>query len=164
MLQLIKCISTEEIDEIQRLAFIIWNEHYLSIIGQSQIDYMLSKNQTASAIALQIENGMVYYLVNYNGKNCGYFAYQMKDEHLFLSKLYVSNSHRGKSIASKCIDFMKEVALEQKQKQIRLAVHKRNSIALGFYHKVGFTIYQDIIQEIGEGYVMDDHLLSLEIK
>ena len=35
--------SEENISAIQALARVIWNDHYPSIIGQDQVDYMLNR-------------------------------------------------------------------------------------------------------------------------
>ena len=62
----LEAVSTpEQIDLTVRLAKDIWQQHYLSMIGQAQIDYMLDKFQSPSAIQQQINSGYLYFLANH---------------------------------------------------------------------------------------------------
>lgn len=57
------------------LADEIWHEYYSPLIGAEQVDYMLSRMQSAEAIARQIEaEGYEYYFINYGGRNAGYMG------------------------------------------------------------------------------------------
>ena len=83
--------SEEQIRDVVRLAREIWQEHYLPIIGQEQIDYMLEKFQSKSAIVEHLGGSYEYYLVVHHGQNVGYVAI-VPDNHghaLMISKLYV---------------------------------------------------------------------------
>ena len=62
------------LESVVRLARDIWNEHYVNIIGQEQVDYMLGRFQSAEAISRQLADGYDYYLVTFDGSPAGYFA------------------------------------------------------------------------------------------
>ena len=83
-------LGQEEIDAVAVLAHEIWNQHFPSIIGQEQVDYMLAELQSASAISRQIrENGYEYYLVADEEARVGYFALVADDgviTHLFVEE------------------------------------------------------------------------------
>lgn len=64
----------ESIDIVARLGDEIWREHYVPIIGEAQVNYMLDKFQSPRAIASQIKEGASYYLVYMNEKAVGYFS------------------------------------------------------------------------------------------
>ena len=49
--------DSDEIATVARLAREIWHEYYAPIIGQAQVDYMVPKFQSESAIAEQIGDG-----------------------------------------------------------------------------------------------------------
>lgn len=51
-----------DMQTVSQLAGEIWREHYMSIIGATQIEYMLARFRTAEAIAGQINAGYRYYL------------------------------------------------------------------------------------------------------
>ena len=51
------------ITQVSKLAKNIWNEHYLPIIGNEQVLYMLEKFQSQDAIKQQIDRGSKYYII-----------------------------------------------------------------------------------------------------
>ena len=55
--------TKEQIAGVEALAFEIWHEHYIPIIGVKQVEYMLKKFQSQEAISEQIEEGCSYYLI-----------------------------------------------------------------------------------------------------
>ena len=94
--------NKKAIAQVAKLAKDIWNQHYLPMIGNEQVDYMLDKFQSESAIEQQIAEGYKYYIIldkeNENQIESGYFSIKDKGEKLFLSKLYVLDYCRGKGI------------------------------------------------------------------
>ena len=57
MIRFIKVLSEQQIADVAYLARQIWQEHYLPIVGQEQIDYMLEKFQCERAITKQLADG-----------------------------------------------------------------------------------------------------------
>lgn len=153
--------SKEAITKVVFLAKKIWNEHYLSIIGQGQIDYMLTKFQSESAITRQIkEEYYEYYLVYENTNLVGYLSYRVTNQELFLSKIYLLANQRGKGIGKKMLDFITSNAKQSSCKKIRLTVNKYNHESISAYKKLGFVEVDSIVFDIGGGYVMDDFVLE----
>ena len=146
---------------IQTLAGKIWTEHYVPIIGSAQVDYMLDKFQSKEAVFNQITNeGYLYYIIRDNDKNIGYIAVQPKADELFLSKLYVKSSERGKGYGKEAMRFIEEIIKEKKLKSIILTVNKNNLNSIKAYKKMGFKCVDAIIQDIGNGFVMDDYIMK----
>ena len=58
--------SQEHIAEVASLAREIWQEYYVPIIGQKQVDYMLEKFQSEKAVLEQLRESYEYYIVNKN--------------------------------------------------------------------------------------------------
>jgi RimJ/RimL family protein N-acetyltransferase len=157
-------ITDVEIRVTARLAREIWTEHYTTIIGADQVDYMLDKFQSEHAITEQIQNmGYIYYLIKTNKNAIGYFAIIQEDEELFLSKLYIQKTMRGKGLARKTIDFIKTIALESNLGKITLTVNKNNIGSIVVYQKLGFVNTGPVIQDIGGGFIMDDYKLELKL-
>ncbi len=52
-----------ELQVVQELAVNIWNDHYVSIIGQEQVDYMLGRFYLLDALEQQVASGDVFYLL-----------------------------------------------------------------------------------------------------
>ncbi|MDP8212343.1 MAG: GNAT family N-acetyltransferase [Candidatus Zapsychrus exili] len=161
-----KIIAVNNIDLInivESLANEIWRNHYIPMIGEPQVDYMLAKFQSSVAIESQIRNGYDYYLLDQNKEYIGYFALVQKCENLFLSKLYVRIDKRGLGYGRKAIEFIAEEARQRDLKAIDLVVNKKNENTIEAYKKFGFSITGEIICDVGEGFVMDDYKMKKEI-
>lgn len=144
---------------IEHLADTIWREHYISIIGKSQVDYMLEKFQSAMAVENQILDGFEYFLLYFNETPVGYISIKPEETTLFLSKIYVLSNLRGKGIGKTAIRFVEEKAKDYSLKSIRLTVNKNNLLAIKTYEKLGFANDGSIVIDIGDGFVMDDFVM-----
>ena len=157
MIKLVPASSSQQLQIIEKLANEIWNEHYTPIIGKAQVDYMLDKFQNVEAMSKQIENNYKYYLINYNNIDVGYLAFKIEKSDLFLSKIYLLNDLRGKGLGKKAMEFVSNQALKSKCKTITLTVNKYNSNSIKAYEKIGFITIEELVQDIGCGFVMDDY-------
>jgi RimJ/RimL family protein N-acetyltransferase len=146
------------------LAKEIWTEHYTPIIGWQQVEYMLEKFQSATEIENQIKEGIRYYLILYQDSAVGYFSFRINKDFVFLSKLYLLKSARGNRLGGLALDFIEAKARELKLQKIKLTVNKYNTNSIKAYEKMGFENIESIIQDIGNGYVMDDYVLEKVIK
>ncbi|WP_303315540.1 GNAT family N-acetyltransferase [Flavivirga abyssicola] len=146
--------------QIEKLANVIWREHYIPIVGKPQIDYMLDKYQSAGAIERQVADGFEYFLMAYEETPVGYISVKKEDEALFLSKIYVLSSHRGKKIGKKAMLFIEEKAKDYQLKNIRLTVNINNTNAIKAYEKLGFVNVGPLVTDIGNGFVMDDYQMK----
>ena len=159
-----RVLSLEQVERVVQLANVIWTEHYRPIIGQSQVDYMLRHFQSASAIANEINNiNNHYYLLYGNGEPVGYVGVKIETQSLFLSKIYVLSSERGKGFGNKAITFIRELATSKQLSKITLTVNKGNIDTIAAYKRIGFKITGEICMDIGGGYVMDDYQMALEL-
>ncbi len=164
-MEIVKVSSDEQLLLTSKLAEEIWNQHFISIITQEQIDYMLAKYQSYSAMKTQIENEKYsYYLIKDAEENFqGYFAIAPKDGHLFLSKIYIRKFSRGRGYARKAIEFMKEIAKANSLKGIFLTVNRHNTDTINAYKKMDFKIIKEVNADIGNGFFMNDYIMKLEI-
>lgn len=154
--------SPPEIIAVQKLAFEIWNEYYPSIIGQSQVDYMLSHFQTAKAILNNINEGHFYFLLIKDEQSIGYFSIQNKNGTLFMSKLYIHKNSRRQGHAKKALLFIKDYAHKEGLSQISLTVNINNQIAIKTYEGLGFIKTGELLVDIGNGFKMDDYTYELK--
>lgn len=153
---IIKADTAALLKRIERLARSIWHEHYTPIIGAGQVAYMLKHFQSMEAMQKQVDNGFEYYLLSVDGQDLGYLGFQEEGKELFLSKVYLQKAMRGQGYGRLMITFVEE-QLEQRQlDQIRLTVNKFNTASIRAYEKMGFHRTRALVQEIGQGYVMDD--------
>lgn len=157
----IKQAAIEDAAVIETLAKQIWTQHYTPIIGEPQVDYMLSKFQSQAAIKSDIDSGYVYAIAYLNNAACGYSAVKI-DRGVFLSKFYVMQTCRGKSVGKALMDNIVFFALGHKQPRIWLTCNKSNP-SLSVYKKMAFVVIDEIVTDIGGGYVMDDYVLEKKL-
>jgi len=146
------------------LASTIWNEYYIPIIGQSQVDYMIKSFQSGEVIKTQIEKeGYEYYLIEQFTKPSGYISIKLMGDDLFLSKFYISKEKRGTGLGKEGLKFVINRANELGAHAITLTVNKYNTDSIKAYDRMGFKNTGSIVSDIGEGFVMDDYTMRYEI-
>lgn len=154
----------QDITAVETLADAIWREHYTSIIGKAQVDYMLHTFQSKRAIKKQLEDGASYYMMMDAEIPIGYMSVYLQKELLFLSKIYVDTSKRGQGHASHALSFLEELAVDNGIYTVELTVNKHNTLAVTAYERMGFKNSGSIVQDIGHGFVMDDFVMRKSIK
>jgi diamine N-acetyltransferase len=156
--------GNDDIKTVAELAKTIWNEHYTPIIGQEQVDYMIEKFQSEEAVSNQIsQEDYEYYLINSEENPVGYIGIKLKENDLFLSKLYLLNECRGKGIGSEALAFIIGRAGQLHANSISLTVNKNNINSIRAYEKMGFQNLGPIVADIGNGYLMDDYIMKLPL-
>ena len=151
-----------EVDAVAALAREIWTQHFVPIIGQAQVEYMLEHVQGANAIAGQIASGYEYYIVVDGGKQVGYLALvpQPADGAVQLSKLYLLEKCRGRGLGKEMLAFAEQRCRELGAGTLWLTVNKYNAGPIAFYERMGFENVGAIVADIGGGFVMDDYRMK----
>jgi ribosomal protein S18 acetylase RimI-like enzyme len=157
--------SEQDIESVAALANEIWNEHFVDIIGQAQVDYMLHKLQSTTAIASQISQGYLYYLLIHEGQNVGYLAIVPSPDtsSAQISKIYVKKKCRGHGLGNAAIAFVEGLCRRMGLRALWLTVNKNNVGPIAFYEHVGFVNLGEMVQDIGGGFVMDDYKMQKNI-
>ncbi|WNQ11297.1 GNAT family N-acetyltransferase [Paenibacillus aurantius] len=157
--------TAEEIAEVARLAADIWLEYYVSILTTEQIEYMIGKYQSVSAITEQIlHQGYEYYLIQHDGSSTvGYMAVKQEEGKLFLSKFYIGKEHRGRGYGSQALAFLEQLGKDRNLSAIWLTVNRHNESSIAVYERKGFTIVREQIADIGNGHVMDDYVMEKKL-
>jgi len=159
-----KVQSLSEIRLVANLASKIWNEYYIPIIGQEQVDYMILTFQSAEAIEKQIKSeNQEYYLIYYKAEASGYFAVNPDAQELFLSKIYILKEKRGTGLGKEGMKFIINRAIELGANAVNLTVNKNNINSIKAYEKMGFKNTGSIVKDIGSGFVMDDYKMRLDL-
>lgn len=150
--------SPKQIAEVALLAREIWQEHYVPIIGQKQVDYMLNTFQSEKAITSQCEGDYEYFLIVHNEQNVGYVAIvqDISSPVCMLSKIYVHHSVRGLGLGKQALQFVEELCHQRGITKIWLTVNKHNANSIAWYIRMGFKNTEPIVQDIGGGFIMDD--------
>ena len=159
-----KVVTEKDILITANLADLIWNEHYIPIIGQVQVSYMIDKFQSPIAIENQIRNeNYEYYIIYHQSEPSGYLSIKQTGSELFLSKFYVVKEKRGIGLGKKGFRFISGKAKELGIHRITLTVNKNNINSIRAYERLGFKNDGPVVADIGGGFVMDDFRMSYEI-
>jgi len=145
-----------QIEAVAGLAEQIWNQHFIPIIGKQQVDYMVEKFQSVPAIKAQLKEGYQYYLFDCAKGYFGYTAVLPLGRELFLSKLYIKKSRRGKGYGRQALAFVESLAARLDKSLVSLTVNRNNISTIKVYEKMGYKVSGEVIKDIGNGFVMDD--------
>jgi RimJ/RimL family protein N-acetyltransferase len=160
-----KVVNEEQIRDVASLAEEIWHEHYETIIGKDQVNYMIDKFQSVRAMNKQInEEGYQYYMISSLGGNVGYIAIREDNDSLFLSKLYIAKKYRGRGYARKFLEYIQQICEDMQLGKIRLTVNRYNEASINIYENLGFVKIGTQVADIGQGYVMDDYIMEKSLQ
>lgn len=163
--EIAKITTENELREVADLAEKIWHECFPEIISEEQICYMVEKYQSFDAMKRQTEHEDYRYLaVRDNGEICGYIGVKPEtNDRFFLSKLYLRLDKRGRGIATIMLKKVFEEAALAGKNAVYLTVNKHNDHAIAVYKKTGFSVNDEIVTDIGSGFVMDDYVMEYKL-
>jgi ribosomal protein S18 acetylase RimI-like enzyme len=159
--QLVPVTTATQVADVARMAHEVWNEYYVSLIGQAQVDYMVAKFQSAEAMQAQVDSGYEYFHIRQSGVNVGYAAirHDAADARIFISKLYLLAAHRKAGAGRQTLALIERMARERGATHLWLTVNKGNA-SVQAYERLGFRIVEAMVMDIGGGYVMDDYKME----
>ena len=156
--------TRNDFKQLEPFAASIWEQHYTPIIGADQVAFMLNKYQSAQAMFDQFSAGYKYAVVISGGQKAGYFAYDGKAEKdVFISKLYIHKDFRRRGLGRRILDFISKEARALGCMAMTLSVNKDNSDSIQFYTAYGFQTIKAQKVAIGEGFYMDDYVMSCPV-
>jgi GNAT superfamily N-acetyltransferase len=160
----IRRIHQSELPIIKSLAHQIWPRCYPGIIPDRQISYMLSIWYDIGAMAREMQARDVWFALieAENHGPVGYLSIERvhREPVIFINKLYVLTDMHGCGIGATALDWIAARAIEQGCTHLRLRVNKRNALAIRAYLRGGFTFKEDVVTDIGSGFVMDDYVME----
>ncbi|MDI1324105.1 MAG: GNAT family N-acetyltransferase [Algoriphagus sp.] len=166
MIEIRKALA-EELPIVREIAYQTWPETFFEILSPPQIEYMLNMMYNLKTLESHLsEKGQVFLLAEEEGEFLGFAAYELnysEREKAKLHKIYVLPSAQGKGLGKKLIHEVSDQAKAKGQKSLLLNVNKFNQPAIDFYAYLGFKeAYREVI-DIGNGYVMDDVVMELNL-
>ncbi|MBN3520497.1 GNAT family N-acetyltransferase [Algoriphagus lutimaris] len=158
--------TTEDLKHVQAIAHQTWPHTFGKILSPEQIDYMLDWMYDLKMLEKQqLEEGHTFLLAEEMGQKLGFTGFQIDQEtgKTKIHKIYILPSAQGKGIGKKLIQAIKEAALKKDQSSLLLNVNKYNEGAIQFYQYLGFVNIKSEINDIGNGYVMDDYVFEMKL-
>lgn len=165
--------NKEKIAEMSDFAGKIFFDYYNPILPEGQASYMISRFLSVSAIEEKLSEShqpkVLFEFVkdSETDEKLGFASYWIqKDENskdeCYLDKFYLSEASRGKGMGKMILDHLKIFCKENNLPHITLNVNKYNK-TVQIYEKLGFKNIRSEVNDIGNGYVMDDYVMRLEI-
>jgi GNAT superfamily N-acetyltransferase len=163
---IIRQLSKEELTKVQSIALRTWPSTFANILSPEQIEYMLNWMYSIEMLESQFEKGHTFLLAEEDGKELGFAGFELnyaEGPKAKLHKIYLLPEAQGKGAGKALILEVADRTRKVGQKSLLLNVNKFNQKAIDFYLKMGFQeIYKEVI-DIGNGYVMDDVVMELDL-
>ena len=162
----IRNASTVDIPLIRELTMQVWPQTYTPIVGETQVSYMLSRFYNPEALSTQMdESGHRFIIGYYDGQPVAFASYSGIEPGIYkLHKLYIILQMQGNGIGRSMIAHIVNEIKSSKALALRLNVNRYNTSAMAFYAKTGFKHFAEEDIDIGNGYFMNDYVLSLDIE
>ena len=156
--------NPDHVTKVVDMADTIWRECYKGILSDEQIEYMVDKYQSDNVVTKKMINeGYEYYLLN-NGVNVIGFVSFLKDGNkLLLTNLYILEVYREKGYCKLVIDKVIKKCQDTDIDRVRITLNKMNEQGIKFWSNLGFTKIEENVQDIGNGFVIDNYLLEKQI-
>lgn len=158
-------LQPQDIDTLLPLAHRIWHAHYPGIITAEQIDYMLARGYTRQVILDEIEHqGISWLTIRDDNTMIGFISVgPYGDGIIKLHKLYLLPEYHGMGIGSRALTEVERVAKQHNAATLVLNVNRHNHKAISAYQRAGWQVADEVILDIGSGYVMNDYVMTKQL-
>lgn len=148
---------------IKAIANEVWPKTYGSILSAAQLSYMMEMMYSVEALQLQANEKQHHFiLAQENNVPVGFASYEFdcdQTKKTKIHKIYVLSTQQGKGIGNILLNYITNKSKAKKNTAVFLNVNKYN-LAQYFYKKLGFEIVEEVVIDIGQGYVMDDYIME----
>ncbi len=158
--------TLEHLPAIAALAQVIWTAHYPGIITHEQIMYMLKKMYDSGVLKEELAKGICYDRALIGRAMRGFTSYGpwQGNRQMKLYKLYIHPNFQRRGIGSMLMRHVEQVAKKRGFESIFLTVNRENEPAINAYRKNGFAITDTSLVDIGQGFVMDDFIMTKNLR
>ncbi len=155
-------LDESDIDNLIPLAGRIWHAHYPGIITPEQIDYMLERGYTRQVILDEMGSlGVIWLAIRSGGVMIGFASVgPYAPQAMKLHKLYLLPEYHGTGIGARALAEVEQIARDNAASALVLNVNRHNSKAIRAYQRAGWQVTETVVVDIGNGYVMDDYIMT----
>jgi ribosomal protein S18 acetylase RimI-like enzyme len=159
-------LEARDFEAVAALAHEIWLAHYITIITAAQIEYMLSGRFSEENLRRYMNSSERWMdVLECDQALAGYTSYSLTSDpgEVKLEQLYLLPQLHGRGFGKQMLEYVERAARRQGATRLVLQVHKRNDKALAFYRRASFTVREEAVFDVGQGYVMDDYVMAKEL-
>jgi diamine N-acetyltransferase len=156
-------LTAADFEPLASVARQIWLEHYITIITAAQIEYMLSGRFTSQNLQRYIgAQDKWLYVLRVSGRLVGYcsFARTTSPDEIKLEQLYVLPAFHGRGLGKRMLRFVELESIARGCRTLMLQVNKQNTKSIDVYRRGGFRVREEVVVDIGNGFVMDDFIME----
>jgi len=126
---------------------------------------MLEMMYAEETIRREIADGVHWELATAGDMTAGFLSITSEDDaRAKLNKLYLLPEFHGRGFGQQLIAHACEVAAKLGARELWLQVNKRNQRAIEAYRRAGFRVEKEAVFDIGNGFVMDDYLMTRSVR
>lgn len=159
---MIRPATVIDIPAVRAIALATWPIAYKEILSPYQLAYMLDLMYSEVALAEQMTTkGHNFLLAEVEDAPIGLAGFEHRyqgEPSTRLHKLYVLPKTQGHGAGGSLLNAVEAAAREAGDVQVELNVNRFNASRTWYEHR-GFHITHDEVIDIGQGYVMDDHVM-----
>jgi len=163
---MIRKATPDDIPAIMKMASVVFPDTYKSILSPAQLDYMMDMMYSESSLERQMKNdGNIFHICE--GK--GYVSYRYVEKSAdgidlyHLEKLYVMPEARDTGLGQKLFETVVEAARKASDGPFRIELNvNRYNPAVSFYEHLGMSKARQGDFPIGEGFYMNDFIMSAQ--
>jgi len=160
----IRPVTPPDVPAISALAREIWQATYPGIITQEQIDFMLEQRYGHERLYDDLEDLHKWLdQAFFEGRRIGFAFSEVYKGEFKLDKLYIHPDVQRQGVGGQLIAHVAARAKREGYPCVVLQVNKRNVNAINSYKKYGFVVRELTVDDIGQGYVMDDYVMEKKL-
>jgi len=157
-------VRLDEAEAVVDLAGRVWRAHYPGIITPAQIEYMLAQRYRPVLVRQFIARGDLWLAARAEGLLVGFaHGHPLNEGDYKLDKLYVDLDWQRHGIGGALIRELAARVIQQGFGRLALRVNRQNQQAINAYLKHGFNVTTIHLEDIGNGFIMDDYVMTKEL-
>jgi ribosomal protein S18 acetylase RimI-like enzyme len=137
-------MKESDIEQVQQVAAIAWNDTYKNILPQDFIDQFVAKAYSSANLRKRLTK--TEFLVSENNVGIDGFISITKEEEAELAAIYLLPGSQGKGIGTQLLNnALKRLT---KLKSLLVYVEKENKKGMQFYLSKGFHVVEEFTEEL----------------
>ena len=157
-------LRLDEAEALVDLAGRIWRACYPGIVTPEQIEYMLARRYKPGLVRQLLARGDLWLAARQGDRLVGFaHGHPLEAGDYKLDKLYVDGALQRQGVGGQLIAEVAARARQHGFTRLVLRVNRGNQRAIDAYLKHGFQVATLIVENIGEGFVMDDYVMVKDL-
>jgi ribosomal protein S18 acetylase RimI-like enzyme len=162
----IRQATPQDIPLIHQLAKEVFFVTYEPLQTKEKVAYLFNLMYSESTLSEQMQKKKHTFLLAEDATGyLGYASYEFNHKgsgKTKIHKIYVMPNAQGKGVGREMINWMADVAKQNKVETLLLDVYRHNP-AIQFYEKMGFKKAGEQVTDVGNGFAMDDFVMEMNL-